>query len=131
MTLIAWREEFKTGIPSLDHEHSELIKLLNDLHSNLVVEGDRVTVCDFLGEVYARISAHFALEERIMRERRYDQYQDHKSDHERLLDEIRDIMDGFESGDADFEQELSSQLETWFSQHFKTKDSRLHRLLGV
>lgn len=30
-----------------------------------------------------------------MRERDYDQFTAHKNDHERLLDEIRDIMDDF------------------------------------
>jgi hemerythrin len=38
-------------------------------------------------------SAHFALEERFMREHGYDQLALHKADHERLLDEIREIMD--------------------------------------
>ena len=35
-----------------------------------------------------------------MRERRYDQLIQHKADHERLLDEIRDIMDDFEEHES-------------------------------
>jgi len=50
-------------------------------------------VMDFLGELYARIAAHFALKEKIMRDNGYDEYHDHKADHERLLDDIRDLMD--------------------------------------
>ena len=54
---------------------------------------------DFFGDLFKAISAHFALEERFMRERGYDQLVQHKNDHERLLDEIRDIMEDFEASD--------------------------------
>jgi len=57
-----------------------------------------------------------------MREHNYDQYQGHKEDHERLLDEIRDIMDACEES-AYFSDEE-------FAGHFKTKDSRLHKQPG-
>lgn len=135
MALIDWQESFKLGVPSVDHEHEELIALLNRLHAQLQrrteTGGDRETVLRFLGEVHAGIAAHFALEEQIMRSCGYDQYADHKADHERLLDEIRDIMDRYEA-DAylDYESELSQHLRDWFTIHFKTKDARLHKMLG-
>lgn len=130
MALIAWRESFEIGIESVDHEHRELIELINELHDGLGRGATRETVADFLGEIHARISAHFALEERVMRELEYDEYAEHKEDHETLLDDIRDIMDAFdESGHTDFEAGLGEQLQTWFGEHFRTKDARLHTFL--
>ncbi len=82
---------------------------------------------DFLGELYAMICAHFALEERVMRETGYDEYAAHKDDHERLLDEIRDLMDDYEDAGAIDMDAFSRRLEHWFSEHFRTKDARLHR----
>ena len=131
MSLVEWRDEFRTGIASVDHEHEALIALLNELHGRIEGGADAEAVADFLGEVYAQIAAHFALEERIMRERGYDEYQDHKADHEHLLDGIRDIMEDHARGAyADFDAALSAHLQTWFTQHFKTRDARLHRILG-
>ena len=131
MTLVVWRDEFRTGIASVDHEHEALIALLNELHGEIQGGADDDAVADFLGEVYAQISAHFALEEKIMRERGYDQYADHKADHEALLDGIRDIMDEQARGAyTDYDEVLSAHLQSWFTQHFKTKDARLHRMLG-
>lgn len=130
MALIEWREEFRIGIPSVDYEHQELIALLNDLYANLVGQVDDLSVREFLGEIFARISAHFALEERVMRERAYDQFEEHKADHEALLDEIRDIMDESEEVDASLLGESFGQrLQRWFTNHFKTHDARLHRQL--
>lgn len=131
MTLVQWRDEFRTGIASVDHEHEALIQVLNDLHAQLAGTVEQQTVANFLGEINVKISAHFALEERIMRERGYDQYADHKADHERLLDGIRDIMDEFDRGAyLDYDEVLAAHLRDWFTRHFNTKDARLHKMLG-
>ncbi len=133
MALIEWKDEFKTGVASVDHEHAELIALLNDLHANLnaAAGSNQETVSAFLGEVYAKIAAHFALEESTMRARNYDQFADHKADHEALLDDIRDIMDDFDrNAYFDYEEALAEHLRDWFTNHFQTKDARLHKLLG-
>jgi hemerythrin len=131
MTRVEWKEEYRIGIPAVDYEHRSLIDLINDLHSDLSGNPDKAEVLACLGEIYARISAHFALEERVMRERRYDQLAEHKEDHERLLDEIRDIMDRCEAeADFNYAMALSRELGDWFAVHFRTKDARLHKALG-
>lgn len=129
MALIEWRDEFSVGVPAVDHEHRELIELINATHEHLGKSDERDAVTEFLGEIYAKISAHFALEEQIMRAQGYDQYLDHKADHERLLDEIRDIMD-YHQDTREFDDErFAAQLSGWFTEHFKTKDARLHKHL--
>lgn len=132
MALIDWRKEFETGVAEVDHEHKELVGLINRLHESIGSHATRDTISDFLGEVFAKISAHFALEETVMRKHRYDHYAEHKADHEKLLDDLRDIMDAFGDETAiDYEAALSTAVRDWFVNHFKTKDARLHRLLGV
>ncbi|MFO1154242.1 MAG: bacteriohemerythrin [Rhodospirillales bacterium] len=124
---VHWRDEFSVGIASIDHEHRELIDLINRIFEHLDI-GDRDTVADELGETYTRISAHFALEEQMMRDATYDQLPDHKTDHERLLDDIRAIMDAFEAGTYERNKTaFADRLQHWFVDHFKTKDARLHR----
>lgn len=131
MALIEWRKEFEIGLPAVDLEHRELIRLLNTLHRSLGKDTGSDAVQAFLGEVFARISAHFALEESVMRREGYDGYEAHKQEHERLLDEIRDIMDAYDAGRyVDLENELGEALRRWFGDHFATTDARLHRKLG-
>lgn len=127
---LEWREAFSVGVEAIDYEHRQLIDLLNGIIDKLEVGGDTEEILDYLGEVNARISGHFALEEQVMRERRYDEFEDHKQDHERLLDDIRDIMDAFEDGSyADRRGTLAERLRDWFLIHSKTRDARLHRKL--
>lgn len=130
MSLIDWKPEFSVGIPSVDYEHQQLVGLINDGHENLVQKTGLFSTQDFLGEVFAKISSHFALEEKIMREANYDMYQEHKQDHEKLLDQIRDIMDVYESEGYFNDEELAEHLQNWFTNHFKNQDARLHNKLG-
>ncbi len=130
MTLLRWKDGYSVGIDAVDHEHKELIELINRLHDAAASRRSREAVLAFFGDLFKAISAHFALEERFMRERNYAQLQSHKQDHERLLDEIRDIMDDFEEGEELDDFALAQSLDAWFSRHFETHDARLHNALG-
>ena len=128
MALITWRKEFETGIAEVDHEHQELVALINRLADDVAAGADKERIQAFLGEVFARIAAHFALEESVMRKHGYDEYEAHKAEHETLLDDIRDIMD---EAETDYGEALSATVRDWFVGHFKSQDARLHKKLGV
>lgn len=128
-SLIEWRDEFSIGLPDVDHEHREMIAMINSLHQSLGPVADVERIVAALGEIHARIAAHFALEEREMHRLDYIAFSDHKEDHERLLDDILDIMDSV-CAPADYDPELlGRRLSRWFSEHFRTHDARLHRWL--
>jgi hemerythrin len=130
MALLHWESRYSVGIAAIDHEHQELIELVNRLYEKATTQGSKGAVLDFFGDLFKAISSHFALEERFMRERGYDHLVQHKTDHERLLDEVRDIMEDFEASDRFDERVLAQRLDAWFSRHFETHDARLHHALG-
>ncbi|MBZ0216404.1 MAG: bacteriohemerythrin [Fimbriimonadaceae bacterium] len=130
MPLLEWKKSYEIGIDAVDHEHREMIDLINSLYEEMREGASEAEIIRFLGEIHTRISAHFALEENEMRSIGYHGYAAHKADHEDLLDEIRDIMDGYEDGEyTDMKDKLADQLGNWFGEHFKSKDSMLHRFL--
>ncbi len=133
MAPIAWKPEFSVGDPAVDHEHRELVDLVN-IAAGAILDGRPDADVDrCLGDLYRAISAHFAHEERQMTRARYDQLTPHKTDHERLLDSLRDIMDRADTADtadAATGLRLTEVLEAWFVNHFRTHDARLHRRLG-
>ncbi len=131
MRLLTWKPEYRIGIAAIDHEHQALIETVNRLHGELESPARRQTVPAFFGELLREISAHFALEEKVMRELRYEHFARHKEDHEQLLDELRDMMDVFEYSEEVDSVELGTRLESWFSRHFRTHDAQLHRAVGA
>jgi hemerythrin len=131
MSYLEWKAEYSVGIESMDVEHREMIELINNVYGELEGRRDTDAIEGFLGEVHSAISSHFALEERIMREAGYEEYEAHKNDHEALLDQIHEMMDAsFENADTGLEI-LEGNLSSWFSNHFSTFDARLHGKLGV
>jgi hemerythrin-like metal-binding protein len=134
MSILKWQDNFSVGVPSIDHEHRELIELIAGFQNQIALRDsgksniDSLMTC--LGDTLAQITAHFALEEKLMRDSGYDRYPEHKADHELLLDELRDIMDAVEQ-DSEIDQELLGKtLGDWFARHFQNEDARLHGKLG-
>ena len=131
MRLLDWKDEYSVGIEAVDHEHKELIALINRLYDELESPNAKSTVPAFFGDLFKAIGSHFALEEKFMREHGYRKLDSHKADHERLLDELREIMDAFDHSVEIDPVDLSGRLEVWFSRHFRTHDFELHHALGA
>jgi hemerythrin len=126
MSFLEWKKEFSVGVQSMDDEHQHMIELINGVYAELREHRDADSIERFLGDVHSAIASHFALEERIMRESHYAEYDAHKDDHEDLLDQIRDMMDAV-GGDSDAGLKVLEEcLSDWFGRHFATFDARLH-----
>lgn len=128
MELIKWNDQFATGISGVDHEHEELIASINSFCLNLEQDTAKDELINILNNIYATIHSHFMLEEKVMKKNAYDEYQQHRDEHAKLLDDIRDITMDLESSAGFDPQQLTQKLTNWFLTHFKTHDARLHKL---
>jgi hemerythrin-like metal-binding protein len=126
MSLLQWKSEYSVGIQAMDDEHREMIELINATYEKLKSNADADQLEDYLGDIFSTISMHFALEERIMQNAAYAEFQAHKDDHEVLLDRLRDLMDEFFVDPASGANRLEQSLSDWFAVHFSTFDARLH-----
>ena len=131
MSLLEWKTHFSVGVAAVDDEHRELIDLINALYERMDARSSVEEIERGLGDIYKAIAMHFALEERIMADRLYDAFEEHKNDHELLLDELSDLMDGFVANPLNGSERLRGRLASWFQDHFATHDARLHGKLGV
>jgi hemerythrin len=130
MALLQWKSDYSLGIPSVDHEHRELIGMINTVYEHMAEGSDQIAIEACLEDIYAGIASHFALEERHMREARYEEFQAHKDEHEDLLDQLMEIVDEFIDDPESGRTTLKKSLADWFGQHFATFDARLHHSLG-
>ena len=68
MPLLNWKPEYAIGVESVDFEHQQMIEMINEIHEEMKTRGDADSIEQFMGDVHFAISAHFALEERLMRD---------------------------------------------------------------
>jgi len=126
MNLLQWKPEYSVGVDAIDEEHSHMIDLINEIYSQLESNADAIQVDECLGDIFSAISLHFALEERMMQRRNYVGFKEHKDDHEKLLDEIRKLMDEFIDSPVSGKEQLGRCLSDWFTVHFASFDAQLH-----
>jgi hemerythrin-like metal-binding protein len=118
MTNLRLQQATPTGVAALDHEHAQLIDAIDDICAQVTRDGGMDPVADALGLLYVRICAHFALEEKVMRQRSPELYTAHKLKYEALLDRVRVMMDAFEDGQCDFcDKSLKDCLLAVLGQH--------------
>ncbi len=126
MSLLEWQDEYRIGIKSLDYEHQNLFKQLSELHADLVKHVEEIEIEDCLGRIHAQVSAHFALEEKIMRESKFPNYHRHKEEHDEQLDSVTDAITGYLNDPSDADgKELGDQLSDWIINHVLTSDKEL------
>lgn len=124
--LIDWKDSFALGIAEVDAEHRELVALINELHAALGRRAGDDEIKRFLANVHEHIADHFATEERIMQQSGYGEFEQHRADHTRLLDEIRAMIANYAEAYALAPDLLGIAIEDWFMVHFRTFDARFH-----
>ena len=129
-TPLQWDDSFLIGIDELDFEHRRLIDDLNRLLRELAAHDDKRGIEQCLGDIYARMHAHFALEERVMRINKYADYAEHKSEHEDLLANFTEAMLTFiNAGDIDSGGLVEDDLSRWLMQHILTSDRQMSAMI--
>lgn len=123
MRLLNWIQDYATGIDLIDSDHRRLIGKINVLHEELDAGGR--TVPSFFRALEAEFKRQFQKEEASMRSHASASYGDHKHDHARLLDEIRDIAEAFGNAEEIDSVDLALRLDAWLSRHFIKHDSQL------
>jgi len=128
--LISWNDDFLIGITELDDEHRDLIEQFNAYTKALNEEQGLAEIRKILGNLYARLEMHFALEERVMRAFEYEDFQDHKSEHNTLLNEYSDFIEKFrEDPELQYEEMVSNRIRHWIVHHILESDQKMARMI--
>jgi len=129
-TLFEWNDSFLIGIEELDHEHKVLIEDINRLHEVLARNDEKSEIAKCLGDIHARMQAHFALEEHVMKEHEYEFFDEHRREHDELLDEYTENMLLFLNGIDTFSRtSIEDSLKQWVVHHIITSDKKMSQIV--
>jgi hemerythrin len=116
MAYLDWDPAYDTGVPGIDYEHRRLVGLLNQVHEMILSGAEPRQVAGTLADFHALAARHFALEERIMKDRNFPGLSGRRDTHRRLLDQVREIMDGHDAGSYHAGENLPETLRKWLSE---------------
>jgi len=129
---IEWTKDLQVGVETIDEQHRELFKRINDL-AEAMWEGrgkeESVKVMDFLGDY---VVTHFSTEEGYMSSQEYPEYAAHKRIHDKFVEDFNKLRKQFDSGDVTSDMVIKVLDETcdWLKGHIKGTDKKLGSFLN-
>ncbi|SRR5579871_632347 len=122
--MFEWKPEYSVQIPEIDAQHQRLFALAADLHAALaqgkgfsMLEQSLATLVDYT-------KVHFATEEQFMAKYRYPQSAEHKSEHDRLTEQVLNLQRRFRAGENTLSLSVMVFLKNWLQQHIAGSDQQ-------
>lgn len=122
--LIDWNERYSVGIARLDEQHQQLINLINDLNGAMLAAEDESARSKILDGLAAHAVSHFATEETLMEKFGYPGFERHKAEHDRLMAQVRLLLEKSRTDKAALTHEVMTFLQRWLVGHIVNVDKR-------
>lgn len=127
---IVWSKILSVGIDEIDEDHRKLVNLFNMLN-HAVTEGESPDyLAAILDELIKCTAWHFSHEERLMLKHRYGAIDEHKAEHQDLIDTAKALQRQIPRADKAAAEENIVALERWLTEHIFTADMRLGSFLA-
>lgn len=124
MAVIEWSAELELQSAVMDDTHREFVALLNAMDD--AAEGEMLARVDAF---IAHTERHFAQEEQWMTATAFPPLGCHKTEHDGILDVVREVRMRVADGEPHYGPTLAAALAEWFPLHAQGMDAMLARYL--
>lgn len=133
MALVEVNKEMKFGTVDVDSEMEELLSRINLLHDaikNREHSSDIEMIAEFFEDY---VENHFESEEKVMKEKNYSGFDEHKKEHDFFKEEFTKIRKSLRENDGkeiwDGLEEMEILLRDWMLYHITSVDRKLEVFL--
>ncbi len=121
-----FKEEFRTGIESIDKEHEELFRIADKAYETLMddfIPDKYDYIVEILKELASYATIHFEHEEEYMLSIRYKKLISHKVEHQEFAEKISNYnFDDIDENQKGVILELLEFLNDWLIHHILEND---------
>ena len=122
MALFEWSDDYSVKVASIDTQHKKLVGMLNALHDGMTSGSGSERLGELLEGLVAYTVQHFAYEEQLFATHQYPLGRAHTEEHQRLVTQVADFKQKFESGQANINMQLMKFLKDWLIKHILGSD---------
>jgi hemerythrin len=128
---IEWDQRYSVGIPKIDDQHKELVRLTNELYDSCMLDDEAMTAQfkSTLSSLVHYVTEHFGAEERLLQRVGYPHYAEHKKEHESFVKKMLDDMKLFRDGKAFVPNNFVRFLRDWTLSHIAVSDKQYSEFL--
>ncbi|MDR1446756.1 MAG: bacteriohemerythrin [Treponema sp.] len=124
---IVWQRNYSVDNKEIDSQHKELMNFVNDVigHST----GDRKAEFDYFSLAIKPginfLQKHFDTEQAVMLAQNYEGYQGHKTEHDKMIENLTRISDDILAGRQVLNLlEIALFIRDWFLNHIQEFDQK-------
>lgn len=123
-TQLKWKEEYSVGIEVLDLDHKKLINLLNQFNTAYDYAMSEEFERQALDDLIDYTKYHFEREEEIMSDNDYPDFDEHKKQHQEMINKISHMQDKYNEKGHEIFEEVCEFLTNWLIKHINGTDKQ-------
>lgn len=128
---MAWKDTLSVDIVSIDREHRAMVEGVEAFFARLRAGAERAEVLAGLDDLIGTVRAHFAHEERVMKNIQLPDLAVHRQLHAGLLEEIRLFREELAADVSDRPMETVEHfLHSWLYRHITVEDHKIREHLN-
>ena len=126
-----WTSALEVGYPIIDKQHRQLVAILNQVVENMNKPDGRAALRDAFTKLAGYTIMHFAMEDKLMAERRYPGAAEHKRIHAELVSQVRVLESDLIAGKQMIGSKTIFFLQSWLRDHIQKTDRQLANFLNA
>ncbi|WP_419783808.1 bacteriohemerythrin [Maridesulfovibrio sp.] len=125
MKRLEWSDKLNLGVPQIDNQHKELIRLVNGLISAVSLDRPEKTIKNVLKKLREYTVFHFNSEEVFMDSIGYDNLNKHVAEHIDLKKKVKEFQRYIYKGESVEVMTLLDFLKPWLLNHILESDREI------
>lgn len=126
----AWTMKMSVGIPVIDDQHQRFFDLLNGIEDSVSEGQDRKAVAELVRELVNYMQVHFQTEEDFMKERFFNDYPEHREEHMRFSNHVKELAKKFRAKEGVDALEIRHFMVDWLSKHIMQCDQKYAKFIA-
>lgn len=125
MPLVEWGSDFSVGVEDIDHQHKQIVAMINKLYDAIKAGSSRAACAGILTEMIDYANVHFATEDSYMERLGYPDAEEHRLEHQEFGAKCADFAEGVASGRISLSLDIGKFLLHWLYDHIRKVDMKL------
>jgi hemerythrin-like metal-binding protein len=127
---IEWKDEYNVGEETIDFQHKELVRLINNLVDSVGTAQQELLQEITLDELVKYTHNHFAQEESLMEKHNYAGIEPHKELHKGFIAKITDLKEQYSKGNSEINEGIFNFVRDWLLNHISKKDLEMVKAIN-
>jgi hemerythrin len=128
MDLVKWKKEFEVGVPRIDRQHKNIIKIVNNAIGLQFSMPDAKEIEGILNDLRNYIKEHFQTEEEYILSHQLPGYEEQRSEHNKFIDRLYEAQKEYDKDGRVTSINILNFIWDWFSHHILVVDKKLSKI---